>query len=82
MINWHAADNELKLMDIMYETQGDLILGANSGCDFCSLWHFIKKCDKYYYKMWQLVYYNMRQKFIEKCVSFFIAKYSSFYKMG
>ena len=41
---------------------------------FDSLWRFITKCDRHYYKMQQLFYYKMRQKFITKCVRFFITK--------
>ena len=31
--------------------------------------------------MQQLFYYKMREKFITKCVRFFITKYDSYYKM-
>ena len=46
------------------------------------------KRDRYYYKMQQLFYYNIRQKFITKYVRLFIIKCSSFitvcdsYKIG
>ena len=43
------------------------------GFIFHLLWHFITKCDWYYYKM--------RQKFITKYVKFFIKKCDSYYKM-
>ena len=53
-----------------------------------SLWQFITKCDKHYYKMRQQFCYKMWQKFITKCVRFFIrkgdtfvTKCDSFYKM-
>ena len=42
---------------------------------------FITKCDRYYYKIQQLFYYKMRQKFITKYVRFFITKCDSYYKM-
>ena len=34
----------------------------------------ITKCNRCYYKMWQLFYYKIRQQFITKCVRFFITK--------
>ena len=37
---------------------------------FGSLWHFIIKYDRHFYKMPQLLYYKMRQKFITKCDSY------------
>ena len=43
-----------------------------------SLWHFITKCYRHYYKMRQLLYYKMRLKFITKCVRFSITKCDSF----
>ena len=45
------------------------------------IWQFITKCDRYYYKMRQLLYYKMQQKFITKCIRFFITKCDSYYKM-
>ena len=44
---------------------------ANSGYGFIfgSLWHFVTKCDRYYFKM--------RQKFLTKCVRYFITKSDS-----
>ena len=48
------------------------------GFIFDLLWHFIKNCDRYYYKMRQLFCYKMRQKFITKCVRIFITKCDSF----
>ena len=49
---------------------------GNSGCGFKfgSLWHFVTKCDRCYYKMWQLFYCKMWQKFVSKCIRFFIIK--------
>ena len=35
---------------------------------------FITKCDKCYYKVWQLFYYKVRWSAITKCDSFFIIK--------
>ena len=48
------------------------------GFIFDSLWHFITKCDRYYYNVRQLFYYKMRQKFIAKCGRFFVTKRDSF----
>ena len=57
-------------------TQRSLMLGVKSGYSFIFdlLWHFVTKCDRYYYKMRQPFYHKMRQKFIKKCVRFFIDK--------
>ena len=45
-------------------------------CTFGSQqWHFNRKCDRCYYKMWQLFCCKMWQKFITKYVKFFITKY-------
>ena len=50
------------------------------GFIFDSLWHFITKCDRYYYKMWQLFYYKTRKNFTTKCDRFFIIKRDNFIK--
>ena len=42
------------------------------GFIFDSLWHFITKCNRYYYKIRQLLYYRMQQKFITKYVNFLL----------
>ena len=47
-----------------YQTQGFI---------FDSLWHFITKCKRYYYKI--------PQKFITKCIRFLITKCNVYYKL-
>ena len=62
---------------------GNLIYGVNSVTAsylICYL-KFIKKCDRYYYKIRQLIYYKIRQKFLTKRVRFFITNCNSYYKM-
>ena len=47
-------------------SMGNLVMGFYS----VTVTWFIKtvtKCDRYYYKMWQLIYYKTWQKFITKC---------------
>ena len=58
---------------------------SNFGNQQC-LWFYIwsirtLKCDRHYYKMWQLFYYKMRQKFITKCDRCFITKCDNYYKV-
>ena len=58
----------------------NLVLRVTGGCGFISgsLWHFITKWDRHYYKMRQLFHYIMRQKFIIKRVGWFITKCHNF----
>ena len=57
----------------------NLIFGVNSVMvSDLILWQFITKCDTCYYKMWQLFYCKKQQKFITKCMEFFITKWDSF----
>ena len=41
------------------------------GFIFGSLWQFITKCDRYYYKIRQLFYYKMRHVFYQKMRQFY-----------
>ena len=46
-----------------------------------ALWGFITKHNRYYYKVRQSFYCKMQQKFIIKCVWFFIKKWDICYKL-
>ena len=57
-----------------YYIQGNLILGVNSGYCFIFglLWHFITKCDRYYFKTRELSYYKLPKNVLQNAPGFFL----------
>ena len=68
-----------KMLLVYVEPSMSMVLGMRFILD--SLWQFITKCDRCYYKKRQQFYDKIRQKFITKCVRFFITKCDSYYKI-
>ena len=66
-----------------YKTQRYLIFGINSadGLMFDSLWHFITKCDRHYYKMRQTLLQNATDSIIKCDRQYYKMRQLLYYKM-